>query len=142
MAAGEPVDEIFVLRRGLRAPQCARAGPEVTLPLLFLLQWDDEGNDRRPALDPFDTFGSEERTLRPAPEVGPGRRAGGSRYRPAGRRSPTSAAAGRVHADRLDVRLPHVPRPTRPEAPPAARTRRAVSRSQRALRLGVRVWVA
>lgn len=59
----------------------------------------------------------------------------------AGRRSPPSAAAGRAHADRLGARLPHVPRPTRPEAPPAARTRWAVSRSQRALRLGVRVWV-
>jgi hypothetical protein len=34
-----------------------------TLPLLVLLQWDDEGNDRRAALDLFDAFGSEEKTL-------------------------------------------------------------------------------
>ncbi|MEU3510429.1 alpha/beta hydrolase [Streptomyces longwoodensis] len=35
----------------------------VTVPLLFLLQWDDEGNPRRRALDLFDAFGSKEKTL-------------------------------------------------------------------------------
>ncbi|MGW0232156.1 alpha/beta hydrolase [Actinopolymorpha singaporensis] len=35
----------------------------VTVPLLFLLQWDDEGNDRQLALDLFDAFGSREKTL-------------------------------------------------------------------------------
>jgi hypothetical protein len=35
----------------------------VTIPLLFLLQWDDEGNDRQLALDLFDAFGSREKTL-------------------------------------------------------------------------------
>ncbi|MFF9343847.1 MULTISPECIES: dienelactone hydrolase family protein [unclassified Streptomyces] len=35
----------------------------VTIPLLFLLQWDDEGNPRQRALDLFDAFGSEEKTL-------------------------------------------------------------------------------
>jgi hypothetical protein len=35
----------------------------VTIPLHVLLQWDDEGNDRQSALDLFDTFGSEEKTL-------------------------------------------------------------------------------
>jgi hypothetical protein len=35
----------------------------VTIPLLFLLQWDDEGNDRQSALDLFDAFGSKEKTL-------------------------------------------------------------------------------
>ncbi|MEE1782049.1 hypothetical protein PUR71_03745 [Streptomyces sp. SP17BM10] len=29
----------------------------VTVPLLFLLQWDDEGNPRQRALDLFDAFG-------------------------------------------------------------------------------------
>ena len=29
----------------------------------MLLQWDDEGNDRQMALDLFDAFGSEEKTL-------------------------------------------------------------------------------
>jgi hypothetical protein len=36
---------------------------EVTIPLQFLLQWDDEGNDRQLALDLFDTFGTKEKTL-------------------------------------------------------------------------------
>jgi pimeloyl-ACP methyl ester carboxylesterase len=36
---------------------------QVSIPLLFLLQWDDEGNDRQLALDLFDAFGSEEKTL-------------------------------------------------------------------------------
>ncbi|MFD9123450.1 alpha/beta hydrolase [Kitasatospora sp. NPDC059571] len=35
----------------------------VTIPLQVLLQWDDEGNDRQAALDLFDAFGSEEKTL-------------------------------------------------------------------------------
>jgi dienelactone hydrolase len=36
---------------------------QVTIPLLVLLQWDDEGNDRQRALDLFDAFGSKEKTL-------------------------------------------------------------------------------
>ncbi|WP_328647217.1 alpha/beta hydrolase [Amycolatopsis sp. NBC_00348] len=36
---------------------------QVTIPLLVLLQWDDEGNDRQLALDVFDAFGSKEKTL-------------------------------------------------------------------------------
>lgn len=36
---------------------------QVTIPLLLLLQWDDEGNPRRRALDLFDDFGSREKTL-------------------------------------------------------------------------------
>ncbi|MFJ1565053.1 dienelactone hydrolase family protein [Streptomyces erythrochromogenes] len=36
---------------------------QVTVPLLFLLQWDDEGNPRQRALDLFDAFGTEEKTL-------------------------------------------------------------------------------
>jgi hypothetical protein len=35
----------------------------VTIPLHVLLQWDDEGNDRRMALDLFDAFGSAEKSL-------------------------------------------------------------------------------
>jgi dienelactone hydrolase len=35
----------------------------VTIPVLVLLQWDDEGNDRQMALDLFDAFGSKEKTL-------------------------------------------------------------------------------
>ncbi|WP_420311860.1 dienelactone hydrolase family protein [Streptomyces sp. YS-B37] len=36
---------------------------QVTVPLLLLLQWDDEGNPRQRALDLFDAFGSKEKTL-------------------------------------------------------------------------------
>lgn len=36
---------------------------QVTVPLLFLLQWDDEGNPRRRALDLFDAFGTGQKTL-------------------------------------------------------------------------------
>ncbi|GGK75333.1 dienelactone hydrolase family protein [Mangrovihabitans endophyticus] len=35
----------------------------VTIPLHVLLQWDDEHNDRRAALDLFDAFGSAEKAL-------------------------------------------------------------------------------
>jgi hypothetical protein len=36
---------------------------QITIPLHVLLQWDDEGNDRQAALDLFDAFGSQEKTL-------------------------------------------------------------------------------
>jgi hypothetical protein len=36
---------------------------QVTIPLQFLLQWDDEGMERQPALDLFDAFGTREKTL-------------------------------------------------------------------------------
>ncbi|MFJ7965233.1 alpha/beta hydrolase [Streptomyces sp. NPDC096324] len=36
---------------------------QVTIPLHVLLQWDDEGNNRQAALDLFDAFGSEEKSL-------------------------------------------------------------------------------
>lgn len=36
---------------------------QVTVPLLMLVQWDDEGNPRQRALDLFDTFGAKEKTL-------------------------------------------------------------------------------
>jgi dienelactone hydrolase len=36
---------------------------QVSIPLLVLLQWDDEGNDRQSALELFDAFGSKEKTL-------------------------------------------------------------------------------
>ncbi|MFI6287433.1 dienelactone hydrolase family protein [Streptomyces sp. NPDC051018] len=36
---------------------------QITIPLLFLLQWDDEGNPRQRALDLFDAFGSKAKTL-------------------------------------------------------------------------------
>jgi hypothetical protein len=36
---------------------------QLTIPIHVLLQWDDEGNDRRAALELFDAFGSREKTL-------------------------------------------------------------------------------
>jgi hypothetical protein len=39
------------------------AARQVTVPLQFLLQWDDEGMERQPVLDLFDAFGSKEKTL-------------------------------------------------------------------------------
>ncbi|WP_433859753.1 dienelactone hydrolase family protein [Streptomyces kronopolitis] len=36
---------------------------QISVPLLLLLQWDDEGNPRQRALDLFDAFGSKEKTL-------------------------------------------------------------------------------
>jgi hypothetical protein len=36
---------------------------QVTIPVHVLLQWDDEGNDRQAALDLFDAFGSNEKSL-------------------------------------------------------------------------------
>jgi dienelactone hydrolase len=36
---------------------------QITIPLLVLLQWDDEANDRQAALELFDAFGSTEKTL-------------------------------------------------------------------------------
>ncbi|GAA2129777.1 alpha/beta hydrolase [Streptomyces synnematoformans] len=40
---------------------------QVTVPLLFLLQWDDEANPRQRALDLFGAFGSKEKTLHANP---------------------------------------------------------------------------
>lgn len=45
-------------------PHAQRAeARQIDVPLLFLLQWDDEGNPRQRALDLFDGFGSTEKTL-------------------------------------------------------------------------------
>lgn len=35
----------------------------ISIPLHVLLQWDDKGNDRQAALELFDAFGSQEKTL-------------------------------------------------------------------------------
>ena len=36
---------------------------QVSIPLQFLMQWDDEGMARQPVLDLFDAFGTKEKTL-------------------------------------------------------------------------------
>jgi hypothetical protein len=64
LAVVEPRLSAAVLFAGSFVPQSiideARL---VTIPLYVLLQWDDEGNDRRMALELFDAFGSAEKTL-------------------------------------------------------------------------------
>ena len=64
LAVVEPRIRAAVLFAGSYFPR--RMLPEarqVTIPLQVLLQWDDEGNDRRAALELFDEFGSAEKTL-------------------------------------------------------------------------------
>lgn len=64
LAAAEPRIAAANFFTGGYVPQAQRAeAPQVSVPLLLLLQWDDEGNPRQRALDLFDTFGSTEKTL-------------------------------------------------------------------------------
>ena len=51
------------VRRQLRARAIVAHARRVTVPLLVLLQWDDEHNDRQMALDLFDAFGTTQKTL-------------------------------------------------------------------------------
>src|SRR3954468_9249950 len=64
LAVVEPRIAAAVLFAGSFVPRSLFAeARQVTIPLLVLLQWDDEGNDRQMALDLFDAFGSKEKTL-------------------------------------------------------------------------------
>ena len=64
LAAVEPRIAAALLFAGSYVPRSMFSeAREVTVPLLVLLQWDDEGNDRQMALDLFDAFGSKEKTL-------------------------------------------------------------------------------
>ncbi|SEF09212.1 dienelactone hydrolase family protein [Jiangella alba] len=64
LAVVEPRISAAVLFAGSYVPRViVEEARQVTIPLLVLLQWDDEGNDRQQALDLFDAFGSEEKTL-------------------------------------------------------------------------------
>lgn len=64
LAVVEPRVEAAVLFAGSYVPRAMfTEAREVTIPLHVLLQWDDEGNDRQMALDLFDAFGSEQKTL-------------------------------------------------------------------------------
>ncbi|MGM1065668.1 alpha/beta hydrolase [Saccharothrix sp. Mg75] len=64
LAVVEPRISAAVLFAGSFVPRVTfEEARRVTVPLLVLLQWDDEGNDRRMALDLFDAFGSAEKTL-------------------------------------------------------------------------------
>ncbi|MZD10309.1 alpha/beta hydrolase [Streptomyces sp. SID5785] len=64
LAVVEPRVKAAVLFAGSYLPRAVfEEARRVTIPLHVLLQWDDEGNDRQAALDLFDAFGSEEKTL-------------------------------------------------------------------------------
>jgi len=64
LAVVEPRISAAVLFAGSFVPRAIlEEARHVTIPLLVLLQWDDEGNDRQMALDLFDAFGSTEKTL-------------------------------------------------------------------------------
>ena len=64
LAVVEPRIAAAVLFAGSFVPRSMfEEARQVSIPLQVLLQWDDEGNDRRLALDLFDAFGSEEKTL-------------------------------------------------------------------------------
>ena len=64
LALVEPRISAAVFFAGGFVPGTLRgAARQVTIPLQFLLQWDDEGMERQPTLDLFDAFGTKEKTL-------------------------------------------------------------------------------
>lgn len=64
LAVVEPRIAAAVLFAGSYVPRViVEEARQVSIPLLVLLQWDDEGNDRQVALDLFDALGSREKTL-------------------------------------------------------------------------------
>ncbi|MFI2509964.1 dienelactone hydrolase family protein [Streptomyces sp. NPDC018972] len=64
LAAVEPRIVAACFFAGGYVPRAQREeARQVTVPLLMLLQWDDEGNPRQRALDLFDAFAGEEKTL-------------------------------------------------------------------------------
>jgi dienelactone hydrolase len=64
LAAIEPRIEAAGFFAGGYVPRAQREeARQITIPLLMLLQWDDEGNPRQRALDLFEAFGSKEKTL-------------------------------------------------------------------------------
>ena len=64
LAVVEPRIAAALLFAGSFVPRASFAeARQIDVPLLVLLQWDDEGNDRQMALDLFDAFGSREKTL-------------------------------------------------------------------------------
>ena len=64
LALVEPRIAAAVLFAGSFVPRTTfEEARQVRTPLLVLLQWDDDGNDRQMALNLFDAFGSTEKTL-------------------------------------------------------------------------------
>ncbi|GHB32403.1 hypothetical protein GCM10010331_19010 [Streptomyces xanthochromogenes] len=64
LALVEPRISAAVLFAGSFVPRAVfEEARQITIPLHVLLQWDDEGNDRQAALDLFDAFGSQDKSL-------------------------------------------------------------------------------
>ncbi|WP_418960294.1 dienelactone hydrolase family protein [Streptomyces tritici] len=64
LAAAEPRIAAACFFAGGFVPRAQREeARQVTVPLLVLLQWDDEGNPRERALDLYDAFGTKQKTL-------------------------------------------------------------------------------
>jgi dienelactone hydrolase len=64
LAVAEPRIKAAGFFAGGYVPRAQREeARQVTIPLLLLLQWDDQGNPRQHALDLFEAFGSKEKTL-------------------------------------------------------------------------------
>jgi len=64
LAVLEPRISAAVLYAGSFVPRAIlEQARQVGIPLLVLLQWDDESNDRQMALDLFDAFGTKQKTL-------------------------------------------------------------------------------
>jgi dienelactone hydrolase len=64
LAVAEPRISAAVFFAGGFVPGTVREqARQVTIPLQFLLQWDDEGMERQPILELFDAFGAKEKTL-------------------------------------------------------------------------------
>ena len=64
LAVLEPrVSAAIFFGMGFVPASLAAEAQQVRIPLQFLLQWDDEGMERQPILDLFDTLGTKEKTL-------------------------------------------------------------------------------
>jgi hypothetical protein len=64
LAVAEPrISAVNFFAQGFVSSAQREEARQVTAPLQFLMQWDDEGMERQPTLDLFDAFGAKEKTL-------------------------------------------------------------------------------
>jgi len=64
LAVAEPrISAVNFFAQGFVPGTLRQEARQVTVPLQFLMQWDDEGMERQPTLDLFDAFGTSEKTL-------------------------------------------------------------------------------
>ena len=64
LAVAEPrISAVNFFAQGFVPGPLREEARQVTVPLQFLMQWDDEGMERQPTLDLFDAFGAKEKTL-------------------------------------------------------------------------------